>query len=173
MTLSDLGALGEFVGSILVLGTLIYLVIQVRQTSRGINASNFVNATHMFNPVNIATVSDGELFELWMRGCNEPETLSDVEGARYHLLLRAVNNNFLALWMAHQDGTFPKSSWKIYERNLGELLATPGGGMLIESIRFASPEMSELMQQWRDAAGGRMNFTRRGFELVTGAGPTQ
>ena len=167
MSIAELGALGEFIGSILVLGTLVYLVLQVRQTSRGINASNFVNATHMFNPVNLAIVEDAELFDLWLRGCNEPDTLSDVEAARFHLLLRSINNNFLALWLAYQDGTFPESSWRIYERNFGELLATPGGGALIESVRFATPEMAEAMELWREAAGGKMNWTRSGYQLVS------
>ena len=31
MSIMELGALGEFVGSILVLGTLVYLALQVRQ----------------------------------------------------------------------------------------------------------------------------------------------
>ena len=168
MTITELGALGEFIGSVLVLGTLVYLVVQVRQTKRGITASNFVDATQMFNPVNVATVGDSELFDLWLRGCNEPETLSDAEGARYHLLLRAVSNNFMTLWMVYQDGTFPEPSWKMYERNFGELLATPGGSKLIDSVRFAAPEFSELMEQWRDAAGGQMHWTREGFQLVTG-----
>ena len=34
MTIQELGALGEFVGSVLVLGTLAYLVIQLRYTQR-------------------------------------------------------------------------------------------------------------------------------------------
>ena len=43
MSIIELGALGEFVGSILVLGTLIYLVVQVQQTKRGIDASNLAS----------------------------------------------------------------------------------------------------------------------------------
>ncbi len=166
MSIMELGALGEFVGSILVLGTLIYLVVQVQQARRGINASNFVNATHMFNPVLLGIVSDAELFDLWLRGCNDPESLTDTQGARYHLLLRAINNNFLALHAAYEDGTFPEANWQIYERNFGELLATPGGNSLIKSIRFAAPELADHMERWRDAVGGEMHWTREGYQLV-------
>jgi hypothetical protein len=38
MTLSELGNLGEFIGSILVLITLLYLVVQLRQTQRAMMA---------------------------------------------------------------------------------------------------------------------------------------
>ena len=48
MSIMELGALGEFVGSILVLATLIYLVIQVRQNTKGINSASYVNAAQLF-----------------------------------------------------------------------------------------------------------------------------
>ena len=106
---------------------------------------------------------------LWLRGCNEPETLNEVEAARYHLLLRAINNNFLALFGAYEDGSFPAENWKIYERNFGELLATPGGTSLIKSLQFAAPEYADQMRQWRYAVGGEMHWTKEGFQLVADA----
>ncbi len=39
MTLMELGALGEFLGSIAVLATLVYLAVQLRQNTRSIQAS--------------------------------------------------------------------------------------------------------------------------------------
>ena len=39
MTLSDLGSLGEFVGSIAVVLSLIYLAFQIRQNTKSIRAS--------------------------------------------------------------------------------------------------------------------------------------
>lgn len=163
---SVLGNLGEFVGSVLVFVTLIFLIVQVRETRRGINASNFINATHMFNPVNIAIFSDGELFELWMRGCNEPESLTEFEAARFHLTLRAYMNNFISLYRVYRDGTFPEGAWKDFERNFAEVLATPGGESLIESVKFMNPDFAELMEVWREAAGGTMNWTNLGYQLV-------
>ena len=52
LTIAELGALGEFIGSILVFATLIYLVIQVRQNTKGINSASYVNAAQLFNQVN-------------------------------------------------------------------------------------------------------------------------
>ncbi len=63
---------------------------------------NFVNATHMFNPVNVATVADSDLFDPWLRGCNEPETLSDTEGARYQLLLNPRDRHKPYVGPAHR-----------------------------------------------------------------------
>ena len=166
MSIMELGALGEFAGSILVLGTLVYLIVQIGQTRRSINASNFVSATLMFNPVNLAAVGDEDLFRLFMTGCNEPESLTDVEASRYHLLLRAYNNNFMSLHWMYEDGSFPAEMWEMYERNYAELLATPGGAPLIDSVRFAAPVWAARMAELQDSIGGTMHFTREGFQRV-------
>ena len=39
MTIIELGALGEFVGAIAVVATLIYLAVQIRQNTRSMDAS--------------------------------------------------------------------------------------------------------------------------------------
>jgi hypothetical protein len=41
MNIMELGALGEFVGSIGVIATLVYLAIQIRQNSRTLQSTSF------------------------------------------------------------------------------------------------------------------------------------
>ncbi len=60
MSIMELGALGEFIGSILVLGTLVYLAIQVRQ---GIAHARFTTSH----------VIMGEGFSLWVAVAENPE----------------------------------------------------------------------------------------------------
>ena len=45
MTIAELGALGEFIGSIAVLVTLVFLVFQIRQTQKAIAANSYTTAT--------------------------------------------------------------------------------------------------------------------------------
>lgn len=47
MTLAELGALGEFIGSFLVLITLVILVIQVRETHKAILANSYIESARM------------------------------------------------------------------------------------------------------------------------------
>jgi hypothetical protein len=60
MSIMELGALGEFVGSILVLGTLVYLAVQVRQ---GIAHSRFTT--------NLAIMGAG--YSLWLEISKNPD----------------------------------------------------------------------------------------------------
>ena len=43
MTIAELGAIGEFVGSIAVLVTLIYLAVQIRQNTKALSAASIRN----------------------------------------------------------------------------------------------------------------------------------
>lgn len=164
MSVAELGALGEFVGSILVLGTLIYLAVQVRQAKSSILSANAVNITQVFNPINLALAENAELFDLFYRGCNEPGSLTEQEEARLHFLLRAFNNNFYSLHQCSQKGTVPEETWESLSRNYAELLSTPCGSNLIESLRFASPEWSSVMEELARSTGGPMKWTAEGFQ---------
>ncbi len=166
MSIIELGALGEFIGSVLVLGTLVYLIVQVRQTRLSINSANVVNATQMFNPVNLAALSDPDFFSIFLRGMNEPELLSEEEASRFHLLLRAYNNNYHSLHTMDGKGALPAGFWKIYERNYAEILSTPGGSRLIKSLEFAAPEWAKRLAELRDLIGAPMAFTKDGYQLA-------
>ena len=72
MTTSDLGNIGEFVGSILILVSIVVLIFQVRQAEKTIRASNYLESARLvyesydaglageFLPAAIAKDQDGE-----------------------------------------------------------------------------------------------------------------
>jgi len=164
MSITELGALGEFIGSVLVLGTLIYLVVQVRQARDSINSANAVNLTQMFNPVNLTVVQDDEMFNLFYRGCNDPKSLTELEASRFHLILRAYNNNFWSVRQCALQGTVPEETWDMLSRNYAELLATPGGRTLIPSLAFADPDWSRLLESLAESTDGEMRWTAEGYQ---------
>ena len=74
MSIQDLGSIGEFVSSIAVLITLIYLAIQIRQNTRQLqqqtNSTNlniYTAIDESFSRFRMALGTDGEVAELWRR----------------------------------------------------------------------------------------------------------
>ena len=65
MTIQDLGALGELIGSVAVLATLVYLTIQMRQNTMSIRAQ--VEAAIMSTRIQfqLASASSKEIGEAW------------------------------------------------------------------------------------------------------------
>ncbi len=92
MTLEDLGNLGELVGALAVVISLIYLAAQIRQNtvqmrenseiSRLLLQENFVSGQERLT---IALVSNEEMYRVWRLGSTASEKLSDEDRERFGL----------------------------------------------------------------------------------------
>ena len=86
MNLTDvsqvLGNFGEFVGAIGVVATLAYLAVQIRQNTRETQSASHHAITDSINQGNIAIAQDAELAQIWMAGCTDRGSLTDVERER-------------------------------------------------------------------------------------------
>jgi len=71
MSLADLGALGEFIAAIVVMITLVYLSIQVRQNTTALKNSQsqqFIDLNHnVVGPL----IGDREVAEIWMKASGD------------------------------------------------------------------------------------------------------
>lgn len=94
MTITELGALGEFVGAFLLFGSLVYVGIQIRQS----NQTDRLNAAISFEDQYRNTVaffsSSKEIADVMARGLEDMSTLTDAElhlfGPRMYALYRHV-----------------------------------------------------------------------------------
>jgi hypothetical protein len=82
MTISELGGLGEFLSSIAVLTTLIFLVIQFRQNAKLMRRANARQASDANSRTLVALLDEG-VSELFIKGLNSLESLSEVERYRF------------------------------------------------------------------------------------------
>ena len=75
MSIMELGALGEFLGSIGVIATLIYLATQIRQNTKQLHATTsnqeFENVALAYEPV-----YRPHLGPVWVKGQSNPDALS-------------------------------------------------------------------------------------------------
>lgn len=68
MTISELGALGELLGAVLTLGTLIYLAVQIRQNTAQQKREELTAIQHGQNSV-LALLQNPQLMGAFARGC--------------------------------------------------------------------------------------------------------
>ena len=68
MTIQDLGALGELIGSVAVLATLIYLTVQTRQNAKALQAQAEGNTLAAQIQFGLASAASKELSEAWFDG---------------------------------------------------------------------------------------------------------
>ena len=126
MTISDLGAFGEFFSSIAVLITLIFLVIQMRQNVRLMRRANVRHAIDANSRTLVALLDEG-VSELFIRGLKSLQSLSEVERYRF--------DNAFANWLYaceqafidQREGTFTSDGFASFENAVPGYLTTPGG----------------------------------------------
>ncbi len=83
MTIQDLGALGELLGSVAVLATLIYLALQTRQNSAAIAAQLDAARLSAVQELNLAAATSPELLETLNGDRVEPITIEQARLDHY------------------------------------------------------------------------------------------
>ena len=88
MSLSDLASIGSLVSGAAVLGSLIYLALQVRQTDRNQQASIRQGRTTRAIDLLLAQLDPG-IANAWPRGLEAPDEITQTELRQFLLLCRA------------------------------------------------------------------------------------
>ena len=105
MSIMELGALGEFFGSIGVIATLIYLVLQVRQNTQSIRSQSRFSVLETLN---------SDMRQLQTKECQELQTAvlsreaSDEERNRWGFILAGWLSYSEMLYYELADGAIPK-----------------------------------------------------------------
>ena len=98
-----LGSIGEFVGGILVVVSLLYLGIQLRQNTRALRAETHQQWVQMNSAQNLLFPQNPEFATIYLKGCKNPEQLTQVERLQFDGLVLNVMNTLEALFFqAHQ-----------------------------------------------------------------------
>ena len=75
MTLSDLGSIGEFIGSIAVIISLIYVAIQIRDNTRQLVRSELNQAVSLNSTLRMTIGNSGEYATLIVKGSKDLDSL--------------------------------------------------------------------------------------------------
>jgi hypothetical protein len=128
ITLEALGNLGEFVGALGVVISLIYLAQQMRQNTTSVRAASFNSMVQ--NSIRLLEHSfrDSEFAAFLARAEQNPHRLSRDEQIRWDSYMTAVYRHFGNLIYQHRVGALDTQMWESYDRTLTEHLRTPSWG---------------------------------------------
>jgi hypothetical protein len=126
MTLSDLGNIGEFIGALAVVLSLLYLAVQIRQNTRQIRATTFQGVARGWQDYMYALSSDDRA-STWLKGSVDPAALNEVENLKYFILIRAFFRGYENDYYQYRQGTFDAEPWEGYLNALrNDVLFLPG-----------------------------------------------
>lgn len=161
MTLQDVGALGEAIGAIAVVVSLIYVAYQIRQSShqlelnsRNIQASMYHATNDNFFRWFSLLAQDQELAGLWLRAL-QGEPLPPEERTRFNALAAtlflAYESNFEQLRL----GTLGRNSLALSAPQIARMFASPHVGQWWQrhAPTTLTPEFRAEVERVRDVAG--------------------
>ena len=103
MTLSDLASIGSLVSGAAVLGSLIYLALQVRQTDR--NQMAAIRHSRVTRAVDVLMAhADPSLADAWRRGSQNPDEITQTELSQFLSACRALFYHLEDGFYQHEAG---------------------------------------------------------------------
>ena len=133
--LQDLGNLGEFVGAIGVVISLVYLGRQMVQNTQSVRAASFNSMVQNSIRLLEHAFRDSEFAEFLARAEADPAKLSHAERVRWDSYMTAVYRHFGNLQYSHRVGTLDHQMWAAYKATLKDHLRVPSWAAWFEEHR--------------------------------------
>jgi hypothetical protein len=132
VTLQDLGNIGEFVGAIGVVASLLYLALQIRQNSRQIseNTNSILGSVEQENARGssdflLSLAQHPELARVWRLGLSDAPKLSEDEATQFVMLMGAAFHRLEGPFRQYERGLLSEDSWAPWERLIARYLRSP------------------------------------------------
>ncbi len=129
MSLEDLGNIGEFVGAVAVVVSLVYLALQIRQnTSQLHQNTDVVRADAELHNARLAAefnahlADNGELSELWRLGMAEPGKMTGAQQIRFGFMMADLFYRLEGLFRQYRRGFLAPDAWEAWDRLMSRLL---------------------------------------------------
>ncbi|XOV87369.1 MAG: hypothetical protein ACFHX7_20840 [Pseudomonadota bacterium] len=148
MTLEDLGNLGDFLGAIGVIATLIYLAVQIRQGSvqtamntKAIHATAFQNLIDHHANLQMELVIHPELRNAINKArSQETNSLTEEELQLHGMFTTNQMRSFYNAFVLHSEGLIRREQWEIFRPNITRVVNSKAFSRFWSSNSHAYPE---------------------------------
>lgn len=126
MNWEAIGAIGEILGALAVVATLVYLTVQLRQNSLQLRLGSFQTAAHNYSGRIIDVLSDPRTLPVFRKGLQDFEALDADEQALFHAKMLGFQTTFATNWQLYEAGVIPQSLYQGWANDWVRILKCPG-----------------------------------------------
>ena len=160
MTIQEWGAIGEIIGGIAVVASLVYLAMQIRQNTKQLSMTIKSNELAAFernveaaNDFRKMLITDPDVAELYARGIKRYAELGGPEKIRFDLMIRSMFSGFQGAYVRHLTFGSDPHDFEGTKKLIEDLLRLRG---VRESLAASDPDwrpefaalMDERLQQF-------------------------
>jgi len=133
MTIQEWGAIGELIGAIAVVASLVYLAAQIRQNTKQLSLSMQATELAAFernvaagNHVREMFIVNPEITELYLRGVRSYKDLADGEKLRFDMIISNMFSEFQGAYVRNLTYRHDPTDFEGSKRTLDRLLRRRG-----------------------------------------------
>ena len=126
MNWEAVGAVGELIGALSVVLSLVYLAGQIRTQIEESRVAVTNSLTQQWGELMQALSADETMYGIWRRGVEDFDALSEIERGRLSSILANLTQIFESLHLHHMDGRVDDQIWLGFETRLRDIFSTPG-----------------------------------------------
>jgi hypothetical protein len=151
MNWDAVGAIGEIVGATAVVVTLIYLAVQVRQSTVATQAATLQNSVGNDMQILTSVGATAEASEALFKYSFSPQGLSTSQLTQGRWLFASTVRHWENLYLQRLSGTVSEEAWRAREPALRALILCPGWEEYTESVlgQFMGGPFMEFAEQVR------------------------
>lgn len=169
MNWEAISALGQIIGAIAVVISVIYLALQVRGNARQTRLASMRAMGDAFNRFLHGLAGNSQMGELWYRGVTDYESIQGGDLPRFNALIDHLFRIFEEMFYQKLEGHLDPRVWRGFEAPMRDIIAYPGiqtwwhsrchwfskefGEFINEMVRVAKPPSLYREQAAKDGPG--------------------
>jgi len=144
-----IGAIGEVVGAVAVVLTLVYLAVQLRQNTNALKTNTWQSIQDAEQRFDEFLSRDHHLLEVWIKGHQDRNSLSESEQLQFFLLNKQLLDQFQTHHYHYEKGMIDEDLWSSWERTFVDDLQKWGGYEQIvrERLPLLRPAFGEFVNK--------------------------
>ena len=159
MNLEHLANLAEITGIMLVVVSLAYLNVQVRQNTKMLRSAANQGAAEEIQQMYAPLISDATMTEIFIRGMQDPDSLTPVEHGRFTSFFMSSTFVLQNWYFQTREGLVESNTMNSLCKLLADMSESPGHRQFWTSRRYAfSPEFVEFIEEQVLKQGGDKNY---------------
>jgi len=147
----ELGAIGELVGGVSVIGALAYLAVQVRQSAKSVRSASYQEAVASMSEWTQCIGADTSLATLIHKESADLSSLSEEQRLQFHYLLTSAVRKFENVHFQYRNETLDEANWIPWVPRIRGIFASEGTQAW---RREQGPTYSSAFRHFVDASPG-------------------
>ena len=154
MNWEAISAVGQIVGAVAVVISVIYLALQVRSNARQTRLASMRSMSDAFNVFLQGLAGNPQMGELWYRGVTDYESIQGGDLPRFNALIDHLFRIFEDMYYQKLEGHLDPRVWRGFEAPMRDIIAYPGIQAWWRSrSHWFSEEFAEFVKALERAAG--------------------